>query len=198
MFTAVLDTNVLVPSLLRDTLLTLAAGGMYDPKWSPVILDELDHALRHLRSARGHPSDATELYLDRLHEQMLHHFPDASSVGWEHLEGTFGVEYPNDEHVVALAVHTGAGVIVTENLKDFPDNDLPGELHALSGADFICRTIEVNPAHAAAELSLLAERRQLSLDDFIDLSVMHLGLGDAVELVRPFSGHPANAPQHRG
>lgn len=38
---AVLDTNVLLPAPLRDTLLRLAEADLYVPKWSDRILAEL-------------------------------------------------------------------------------------------------------------------------------------------------------------
>jgi predicted nucleic acid-binding protein len=44
-FGAVLDANVLVPAALRDTLLRAAERGLYRPRRSDTILDELRRAL---------------------------------------------------------------------------------------------------------------------------------------------------------
>ena len=38
---AVLDANVLYPQWLRDMMLTLAAMGYYEPRWSSQIIDEM-------------------------------------------------------------------------------------------------------------------------------------------------------------
>lgn len=47
-FVALLDTCVLYPSNLRDTLLRLAEADLYAPRWSPDILNELDRNLGEL------------------------------------------------------------------------------------------------------------------------------------------------------
>jgi hypothetical protein len=123
-FTALLDTSVLWPSLQRDFLLSLAIEGLYRPVWSWAILEELEYHEAHKLTNRGVPRTEAEQRARRLIEQMQTAFDDAEVTGWDRLEGTFGLPDPDDEHVAAAAVIARAGVIVTANLKDFPDDKL--------------------------------------------------------------------------
>jgi len=110
---AVLDANVLYPFQLRNLLLWLAQEGLYEPLWSELILDEVQRNL--LSKAK-----LTEAQLDHLESQMRQAFPEACG---SHFHGADqGVQLPDegDRHVVALAVHYEADVIVTWNSKDFP------------------------------------------------------------------------------
>ena len=104
MFTALLDTCVLWPSLQRDVLLSLAAEGMYRPAWSSVILAELEYEQAAKLTRRGVvPADADHRAA-HLIQRMRQAFDDAEITGWEGLEGTYGLPDPDDEHVVAAAV----------------------------------------------------------------------------------------------
>src|SRR3954449_5367993 len=91
-FTALLDTSVLWPSLQRDFLLSLAVEGLYRPVWSSAILEELEYreAQKLIRRQLATPQEAEER-ARHLIRQMRTHFEDAEVRGWEPLEGTFGL-----------------------------------------------------------------------------------------------------------
>jgi len=129
-FTALLDTNVLWPSLLRDFLLSLAVEGLYRPVWSEAILEELHDCEVTKLTRRGVERSEARARAVQLIEQMRTHFDDAVVTGWEGLDGTYGLPDPDDEHVLAAAVLGGAGAIVTWNTKDFPDACLPVGIRA--------------------------------------------------------------------
>jgi hypothetical protein len=74
-FSALLDTCVLVPSRARDVLLEAASAGVYRPLWSSEILAELDRTLRLLQAKRGMAPEETDAYLVRLFRQMETAFP---------------------------------------------------------------------------------------------------------------------------
>ncbi len=85
MFTALLDTNVLWPSLQRDFLLSLAVEGMYRPVWSAAILEELEYEEADKLVQRGEEEGRAALRAKRLIEEMRHSFDDAEVSGWEGL-----------------------------------------------------------------------------------------------------------------
>lgn len=103
MFSALLDTCVLVPSRARDVLLEVASAGAYRPLWSSEILAELDRSLRMLLGKRGVTPEEADAYLTRLFRQMETAFPDALVTDWESLAETMHLPDPDDRHVVAAA-----------------------------------------------------------------------------------------------
>ena len=137
MFAALLDTSVLWPSLQRDFLLSLAIEGLYRPLWSSAILDELQfHEARKLVE-RGCAPDEAARQSQRLIDQMSTAFDDSSVENWEHLNGTFGLPDPDDEHVVAAALVVGAQVIVTSTVLRSADVP-PGSANTLRRNAFGC------------------------------------------------------------
>jgi hypothetical protein len=157
-FTALLDTCVLWPSLQRDFLLSLAAEGMYRPAWSGVILEELEYEETAKLIRRGCATNDAEHRARYLIKQMRGAFGDAEVEGWAGLEGKYGLPDPNDEHVVAAAVIAGAGAVVTHNTRDFPQPKLPPGIEVISPADFATSTVALDPARAQVALAGIANR----------------------------------------
>lgn len=159
MMSAVLDTNVLWPSIQRNFLLSLADETAYRVLWSEVILDELEYEVEQKwSSSERWSADLSRQYAHMLRQTMEATFPEALVVGWEHLEGSFNLPDPNDEHVVAAAVHAKAHVIVTSNIKDFPRSKLPKTLVVLTPQNFIDKVVEHSPEMVFLALQRMSER----------------------------------------
>jgi predicted nucleic acid-binding protein len=104
---AILDANVLIPNALCDYLLRLAEEELYQPRWSPMTLDEVR---RHVPV----PSSAIERRIAFMNSA----FEDALVTGYESLIDKMEND-PKDRHVLAAAVTAGADSIITCNLRDF-------------------------------------------------------------------------------
>ena len=115
-FGAVLDANVLYPFSLRDILLRLAERELFDVYWSERILDEMVRNL--VADGRG-----SQEQIENLAAQMRAIFPSAIVDGdvVADLEPAMRND-PKDRHVLAAAVASGAQVVVTQDLGDFPDD----------------------------------------------------------------------------
>jgi hypothetical protein len=188
-FTALLDTCVLWPSLQRDFLLSLAVEGLYRPVWSAVILDELEYHGAAKLIKRGETVDQATERAQRLIARMRTAFNDAEVHGWEGLEGTYGLPDPDDEHVVAAAVVAGAGAIITFNFRDFPPSILPADVRAIAPADFAASTVSLDPVRARAALGAIAARSgrrgtRLTEDEILDILAARYGMARAVDIIR--------------
>lgn len=136
-FPALLDTCALYPAYLCDTLLRLAEAEAYRPLWSADILNELR---RNVVEA-GIPADR----VDRRIAHMTRSFPDAMVSGHESLIDGMTND-PKDRHVLAAAVRANAEVIVTFNLRDFPEQALkPYDILAVHPDDFLLDQLDLYP-----------------------------------------------------
>ena len=107
-----LDACVLVPMPLADTLLRLAAVGMFEPKWTRGIINEVNRTL-------ADKFGLTPGQVERREGALKRHFASAWIEGHENLVASM-TNHPGDRHVLAAAVHSGTSVIVTANLRHFP------------------------------------------------------------------------------
>ena len=153
---AVLDANVFYSTWVTDPLLCLADAELYEPVWSERIMGEVRE---HLPSVWRR---ATREGVDRYLRTLSMAFPEAEVEGWEPLEeAVAGLPDPDDRHVVAAAVRSGAGVIVTSNLKDFPDACLGRfGLHAVSPDGFLSMLFDDDPDVASSAMRGLVESKR--------------------------------------
>lgn len=189
MFTALLDTCVLWPSLQRDFLLSLAVEGVYRPVWSSAILAELEYHETAKLIDRGADAEDAERRAHRLVSMMRTRFEDATVTGWERLDGSYGLPDPDDEHVVAAAELGGAGAIVTLNFKDFPADRIPAGIDVLGPAPFAHDQVSLRPAAGARAVRELASRTgrhgpKLSPIHVIDVLEGRYAMHDAAAVLR--------------
>jgi predicted nucleic acid-binding protein len=119
-FTSVLDASILYSAAVRDLVLSLAANGLYRPAWSALIHDEW---MRNLITNQGGGA-SIQAYAARTRQRMDAIFPDAIVDGFQALIAGLTLPDAKDRHVLATAIHAGAAVIVTYNLRDFPASEL--------------------------------------------------------------------------
>ena len=145
---AFFDANVLYPSGLRNFLMHLALTGLFRAHWSAEVHEEW---IRNLLKNRP---DLTREKLDRTRLLMDKALPEAIVSEYEHLIDSIVLPDPDDRHVVAAAIQSGVGVIVTQNLADFPDTVLGKfNLEAQHPDDFVVALLNIS-----AELVLEAAR----------------------------------------
>lgn len=151
---AVYDACVLYPAPLRDALVSLALTGLFRAHWTQAIHDEWT------RNLLAHRSDLTPKQLYRTCQLMNKAVPDALVTGYEAKISSLRLPDPNDQHVLAAALHSRSQQIITFNLKDFPANILSGYgVEACHPDTFIAQLLEKHPETVAA--SLEAQRLRL-------------------------------------
>ena len=153
-FTVLYDANVLYPNTLRDLLIRIAQSGTVQAKWTNAILDEMLAALR-----RNRP-DIPAGKLERLRDLMNKAVRDCLVTGHEPLIEGLKLPDPDDRHVLAAAIKAGAQVIVTRNLKDFPESDLqPWDIEAKSPDAFVLDQVHIDIRAVAASVRQIADSR---------------------------------------
>lgn len=115
-FNVVLDACVLYDSHLRDLLLRLAEKELYQPVWSTIICDELKRNLIK-KISEEKASCLVRIINSAFPEAVIDNFSKLPIVD------EIGINV-KDRHVLSAALLGNAQVIVTSNLKDFPNEIL--------------------------------------------------------------------------
>ena len=139
-FTALLDANVLYPAPIRDILLQLAVTDLFCAKWTAEIQGEWIDAL-----LRNEPHRERAV-LERTRSLMDRSVRDCLVTGYEVLVPQLELPDPSDRHVLAAAIVGRCDMIVTQNLRDFPDAALsPYGLEAQHPDTFLCNQLDLAP-----------------------------------------------------
>jgi len=144
-FTALYDACVLYSAPLRDMLMRLAVTDLYRARWTEDIHDEW---IRNLRENRP---DIDPEALERTRDLMSLYVRDSLVTGYEGLIDSIILPDVNDRHVLAAAIRSGAGVIVTYNLNDFPPDILDNYgIEAQHPDDFITHLLDLSPGQVCS------------------------------------------------
>jgi predicted nucleic acid-binding protein len=182
-FTALIDTNVLVGALTRNLLLTLAEAGLFRARWSATTLNEFERAFVKLYGEAERDTAVIQ------RQRMEAAFPEARIEVRDHLINSLTLPDPDDRHILAAAIDARAGVIVTENTKDFPaDRLVPHGIEAVRLDDFLADCIDRADAGAIAairRMRLRFQRPDIDADALIR-RVDKLGLSETAKMLMAY------------
>lgn len=169
-FPVVLDACVLANFGVCYLFLRLAEHPrLYTPRWSEKILQEVKRT--HLRKLKW-----PKRLADSFQEKVRDAFPEASITGYEPLI-TKLKNHKKDRHVLAAAVKGHVPVIVTFNLKDFPESALaPWGIKVVHPEEYLLNLYEMHPAVVMGKLSVISKK------DGNDLEKTVLKLGISLKL----------------
>jgi len=189
----VYDANVLHPASLRDLLIRLAGTGLYRARWTEAILDEMIASV-----IRANPQ-LDPGRLERTRQLMIAAVPDCLVTGYEPLIKAIELPDKDDRHVVAAAILCRAQIIVTNNLRDFPDSALNRfDIKAQSPDHFVhdlLKTAYDEVVHTITRQAAALHRPPRSYHQLLN-RLEHVGLPQTVAAIRhgPHDAQPETPP----
>lgn len=161
----------------------LALTDLFRAKWTDAIHDEW------MRSVLANRPDLKREQLERTRTLMNAHVRDCLVTGYEDLIPALTLPDPDDRHVLAAAIRSGADVIVTANLSDFPNDVLAKYgIEVQHPDEFIMHLLDLAPNIVCAAAKRQREslkKPPLSVDEFLE-SLERQGLAQTVGVLRQF------------
>ena len=111
----VLESCILYSAPMRDLLMWLATTNLFRPRWTDQIHEEWINKLLTNRS------DLHKEQLEITRKNMNSHVMDCLVTNFEHIIDSLILPDPDDRLVLAAAIKSKANMIVTKNLRDFPE-----------------------------------------------------------------------------
>lgn len=160
-YRVLLDACVLANFGVCDLLLRLSERPrLIVPCWSDEILAEV--RCTHI-TRLSWPEELANSYQSEIRRA----FPEASVTGYESIIPTLAND-PKDRHVLAAAIKGDCPLILTFNLKDFPDAALaPWAIKASHPQDYLLVLYEMDDRQVMACLGEIAGRRGLEIEDVL-------------------------------
>jgi predicted nucleic acid-binding protein len=132
----------------------LALTDLFRAKWSATIHEEW------MRNVLKNRPDLKREQLERTRHLMDVHVRDGLVIGYEPWIDKIDLPDPNDRHVLAAAIQAEANIILTFNLKDFPEHFLqPYNIVAKHPDNFITSLINIAPR----DVQTVVKRHRASL-----------------------------------
>jgi len=165
---AVCDACVLYSITMADLLTSLGEAGLYHPRWTHEIHEEW---IRNLLESRGRGGTGTREKLEARRDAMIEAVEGSLIEDYEDLIPTLTLPDADDRHVLAAAIKAEAELILTINLKDFPQQTLAAQnLTAKHPDDFISellRTDQEAVVDVVREMRARRKRPPISAADFL-------------------------------
>ena len=186
-YTVFVDACSLASVWRRNLLLSLAAGELYRVRWSPDVLAELERTLVKL----FHPDPLAADDAKRAVHWLGVAFPEASVEDYDgYLPAAMVLPDEGDRHVLAAAAKSRASMLVTENLKDFPESlTSPLNIEVKTANEFLADAIELDTGLAIRAVA--AMRARLTRPPFTAermlLDFEQAGLTAVASVLRPFA-----------
>ncbi len=125
-----------------------------------------------------------------MRDQMDRYFLDSVVRGFERLIPNLTLPDPNDRHVLAVAIHSHADVIVTANLRDFPPAMLaPYGMVAVVPDTFANYLLDLDEDEVLSALAKMRERLKappMTPQEFVE-SIARAGLPATASRLRQYT-----------
>lgn len=154
-----LDACVLYPTVMREMLIGAARKGLYEPQWSPRILEEWARAAAKLGPGQETVARGEIALLEAA-------WPKASVTPRDGDLARLYLPDRDDVHVLAAAIAGSSDVLLTLNIKDFPRHILAEEGLEREGPDLFLIDLYARDPEALIEVAeaVKAEAERLSGD----------------------------------
>jgi predicted nucleic acid-binding protein len=177
----VCDANVLYSAALRDLLMELGVGEVFEPRWTEEIHEEW------IRNVLLNNPNLTSERLTRTKNMMNASIKNCLVQGYEPIIPDLELPDPDDRHVLAAAIHSRADFIVTFNLRDFPADKLRlYNIQPLHPDQFILRLLNFNwqgVCNAAEKQRIRLKNPPKTPDEYLE-TLVELGLPHSATRMR--------------